>query len=219
MNLKSTKLALIGLLLSITGFANAGLIEYDLLSISDRSGASSNVYNGDGYIGAYRSSFSGIFCLERESCKTALQVDISDLFALGNITLNSVQLSFELKESSAGTQNITASAFNSQGQLSHHFLAPSSYAQGIFSVTGKTANTLDITNLFTQGFNLGNNWFGLHLNASTEYMWTWTQAGYDRDDAKVRITVDYSVNDIPEPSTLAIFALGILGLASRKFKR
>jgi hypothetical protein len=219
MNIKMLKAAFAGMVLSVSGLANAGLIEYELLSISERFGSTSNTYNGNGYIGAYNSSYSGIFCLERTTCKTALQADITNLLALGDITLNSVFLSFDLKESSNGTQDVTASAFDSSGVLSHHFSAPTSYAQDIFSVNGQTSNSLDITNLFSQGYNLGNDWFALHLNASTDGMWTWTQAGYDRDDANVRITVDYSVNSVPEPSTLAIFALGIMGLASRRFKK
>ena len=201
---------------SVSTFVNAGIMEYDLLSISERGDATTATYTGNGYIGAYSSSFSGIFCLEASSCKTALQADISGLQALGNITINSVSLSFDLKESSNGTQDITASAFNSGGVLSHHFNAPMSYAQETFNVTGQSSNSLDITNMFNQAHSAGDNWFALHLNATDQYMWTWTQAGYDRDDANVRITVDYSANSIPEPATLGIFALGVLGLATRR---
>lgn len=205
--------------LAVSGLANAGLIEYDLLSLSDRDGSTTNTYSGDGYIGAYSNRYSGIFCIEGSICKTALQVNIDDLLNLGDITINSVFLSFDLKVGSSDTQNVTASAFDSNGILSHYFNAPTSYAQSIFSVTGLSSNSLDITNIFEQGYNLGNDWFAMHLNASTQNMWTWTQAGSDRDGANVRIAVDYTVNSVPEPSTLAIFALGLMGLASRKYKK
>jgi hypothetical protein len=205
--------------LAVSGIANAGLIEYELLSISDRQSSTTNTYSGDGYISAYSSYYGGIFCIERVSCKTTVQTNIDDLLNLGDITINSVFLSFDLKRGSTNTQNVTASAFDSNGVLAHYFSAPTSYAQSIFSVTGLSSNSLDITDIFEQGYNLGNDWFALHLNASTENMWTWTFALSDLDDANVRIAVDYTVSSVPEPSTLAIFALGMIGLASRRFKK
>jgi hypothetical protein len=48
----------------------------------------------------------------------------------------------------------------------------------------------------------------------------WIGAGTDGNDADFyRFEVNSVAQDVPEPSTLAIFALGMIGLASRRFKK
>jgi len=50
----------------------------------------------------------------------------------------------------------------------------------------------------------------------------YTNAGYNVIDASTPELIDHSIVDpvtVPEPSTLAIFALGIMGLASRRFNK
>jgi len=45
------------------------------------------------------------------------------------------------------------------------------------------------------------------------------QAGSNVTDGPRSYAVARKVSDVPEPSTLALFALGIMGLASRRFKK
>jgi len=42
---------------------------------------------------------------------------------------------------------------------------------------------------------------------------------YDHALSQAEVSALYSATDVPEPSTLAIFALGMMGLASRRFKK
>ena len=44
-------------------------------------------------------------------------------------------------------------------------------------------------------------------------------AMYNSDMYTFNIDTTPAVNAVPEPSTLAIFALGMIGLASRRFKK
>ena len=47
--------------------------------------------------------------------------------------------------------------------------------------------------------------------------WIWTSKAYD--DNNVYFSAAITATDVPEPSTLAIFALGLMGLVSRRFKK
>jgi len=62
---------------------------------------------------------------------------------------------------------------------------------------------------------IGSSLAGIGANNGT-YIWTW---GRNNAIDSLTVTVGTITNDVPEPSTLAIFALGIMGLASRKFKK
>jgi hypothetical protein len=46
----------------------------------------------------------------------------------------------------------------------------------------------------------------------------WTGGGSNSANGQEVALVSFSTVDVPEPSTLAIFALGVFGLASRKLK-
>ena len=61
------------------------------------------------------------------------------------------------------------------------------------------------------GFSAGTELLVLDGSDSNGYNNSWL--------ANFQITTDSPTGDVPEPSTLAIFALGIIGLATRRFKK
>ena len=75
-----------------------------------------------------------------------------------------------------------------------------------YSIDGGTFKELDLSNLAGVGKVIGNRFaFRTPTNAQQFYI--------------NALAVDASHVTVPEPSTLAIFALGIMGLASRRFKK
>jgi hypothetical protein len=46
----------------------------------------------------------------------------------------------------------------------------------------------------------------------------WNGAAVSMDES-TNLGVPSTITDVPEPSTLAIFALGLIGLASHRFKK
>jgi hypothetical protein len=56
--------------------------------------------------------------------------------------------------------------------------------------------------------------YGAHVTVGNDYNWH-----YNTVDPASGVVLVKDVNQVPEPSSLAIFALGIIGLASRRFKK
>jgi hypothetical protein len=90
------------------------------------------------------------------------------------------------------------------------------------SFTAFSSETATLTNKFT--FNtshtttfLSDDVFSFNVNFSSEVHEFW--GGHDGSAPYVKAIYSYKSVDVPEPSTLAIFALGMIGLASRRFKK
>lgn len=56
-------------------------------------------------------------------------------------------------------------------------------------------------------------------NAGDDIQIRWTGGGTNSANGQEVALVSFSTVDVPEPSTFAIFALGMMGLAARRFKR
>jgi hypothetical protein len=68
-------------------------------------------------------------------------------------------------------------------------------------------------------------WSGTNHEVSSNFAWTLSgygdKSGYQKNTNRhyAWAVLDGDVASVPEPSTLAIFALGMIGLASRRFKK
>lgn len=188
MNIKMLKAAVAGLVLSVSGFANAGLISFDG-SIDDGTEVdhwSFSVTN------------SGTFIFD-----VLANEDGNDFFANGvdNDQLDSYIYLFANNASGTLIDSDDDGGLGSDGSVS-----------GLDSFM-----TVDLTigtYLFAIGdYNLSESEArnGLNVNSST------TVGRYSVSISSSNGVA--AVNSVPEPSTLAIFALGIMGLASRRFKK
>lgn len=209
MNIKMLKAALAGLVLSVSGFANAGLItgeqytddgklvelsqlewltwdETINLSRDDIENGINNTFIADGWRYATRSEFEALFDSLWGGTLEGWQSSNKD----GAIWLNA-----NLDLSSSSWQDI---AFGTSAECSGascwaHY--NSSNTQGWFSDS-----------------------YGLSVGSDNINTQTTTYRSVSASDVYISSALVRS-SSVPEPSTLAIFALGIMGLASRRFKK
>jgi hypothetical protein len=189
MNIKMLKSAFVGLVLSVSGFANAGLITLNG-SIDDHTEV-------DHWSFSVTSSGTFIFdVLAREAG--------NDFFANGV----------------------------SNDQLDSYIYLFANDANGVFKGSdddgglGSDGSVHGYDSFMTVDLTVGTYLFAIgdHFLSESE-----ARVGLNADNAGStvgRYSVSISsttgvaqINSVPEPSTLAIFALGIMGLASRRFKK
>jgi hypothetical protein len=224
LNRAFTRAVIVGLGLLLAGRAHADSITYDIKDIGTFSSytdtQTSDTFTGTGFVGLYGStegsiSFAHLFGIEHSDYShTALNVDVS---GLAGSTINGAFLDFTLLNGYPETQSVTATSFDANGTLAYSFNPPSNLGFLTFPVNGLADNSLDVTPLLASRVGVGNNWFGLYLNGSSLYQWTYTYSGYgyNADSAKVRLVVDYTpgeVPDTPEPNSLVLLATGGLPL-------
>jgi hypothetical protein len=93
--------------------------------------------------------------------------------------------------------------------------------EGIFGAFGRTLafdNARGQNKMWNGLLDMGSYTFAIGINFLQEVEARTGNASTPRDQStKYSFTLD--VQDVPEPSTVAIFALGIMGLASRRFKK
>jgi hypothetical protein len=195
MNIKMLKAALTGIMFTISSFAHAGIIELTWnTSLSSTSIVGTNV--GD--------NVSLVFRFD------SLTNDLS------NLVLNKssfLDYSFNLEDGrfitfdsgmSSTYVNNDFFVFNSLGNL---------YSVDSFQIkdVDVVSNILGVNGTKQTLFNNGRNCilcFGTY-SANVNNVWL----GLSADSWTIRYA------QVPEPSTLAIFALGMIGLASRRFKK
>lgn len=251
MNLKMLKTALTGLVLSVSGFANAGLIG----TFDERAGLYGN--------GSYFSLIGGTHITN------AANALINDGFSFVNLdaeitsaalsNLDSVYLSLAVSNVLSSAEVLTLSSYVNDGGL---LVVQADYNSGYqnllshFGVTPTSVSALTgIQNVVNDYAPITNGEYGtvssIYTASSNKFIHSGTslangsvgvlEAGLGKivlfgdvntfddhsngfnkeDDANLwRNTFAMSQSvDVPEPSTLAIFALGIIGLASRRFKK
>lgn len=211
--------------LLVPAASQAAIVTYELPDIltfttyTDTNVAAT--YSGTGFGGMYNTRANDVpawvhlFGVEQtDYSRTVMQVDIS---GLSGQTIVSATLSFLLLDGAAGPQDVSLTAFDGgAGALSYQWNAPAiNYGNLVASVT-TGANAIDVTSLLAASVGGGDSWFGMHLQGTDQFMWTYTYAGfnYGADRAVVRLTVETAA--IPEPGTLALIGLALAGLAGAR---
>jgi hypothetical protein len=190
-------------------FANAGLITYKIDYIGPNDAFDLDVtqtFTGDGYVSAFPDYF--LNSLSMDNARSYFQVDISDI--LGK-DITSATLDFYIG-GDATDSNVLATSFNSNGTLGHYWEAPNSLLSETFTVVGSDDNSLNVLSLLNQRVTNNSQYFSLHFNGTTSDIYTQPSGS-----ASLFLNVEYS--EVPEPSTVAILALGLMGLVARRFKK
>jgi len=205
MNIKMLKAAVAGLVLSVSGFANAGMI-----TALDFENVNSSWTTGSWNLGWEFSLSSdinvtelGILDIDGDGFSGDYQVGIfDDLGALlASTTINS--------GSSLSSDNFR------YGTISQLFLSSGNN----YKISAFVGNELYTDNFSVSSFLLApeltfvNSWY----TDSSSFANPTTSGGSSQ--FWFGANFKYDVVNVPEPSTLAIFALGVLGLASRRFKK
>jgi hypothetical protein len=176
MNIKMLKMAFAGLVLGVSGFANAGLIG-STVTVTNTFGGS--IYDGPTDV----------------LVQSGLINELTSFGDLWDININD----------------------NSIDMVCNYSLCDSAVGFDEYLFEGLTWGAAS----FFTGFSMTTNPLGLAVSSS---MPTSTSFYLSMNLAQMSIGsvihIDFQESvSVPEPSTLAIFALGLMGLASRRFKK
>ncbi len=174
MKSKFLKMAIVGLILTVSGLANAGLIEADFLATND----------------GFYDTETGLYW-----------VDLNK-YTQGNISHMRTQI-----DAFGATMATTA-------QITQLFANVDDVAT-FFSFAGAIDQSPYLWGFYDDGNPTGPGGQAFIVNDGRKYIVpnrSSYQGGHEWLSA-------WAVYDVPEPSTLAIFALGMIGLASRRFKK
>ena len=214
MKLKFLQVALASLMLSVCNLANAGLIGVDLNSDANNWAS----LNSNGWTLGYK------FNTVAETEISGLGFwDLDGIFGDSTVTLwdsNGVVLGTLNTGSSAVESDVTGNGFGAWYfmSLSQNInLGVGTYTVGSYGTSGREASwatNIDVGTLaiaptieYVNTAELSGNGY-----AANNY-WP-SYSGFFGGNIMIADT-----QDVPEPSTLAIFALGIMGLAARRFKK
>lgn len=231
MNLKTIKLALVGAALTFSGIANSALIPF---AVTDASNVAEQLDYSSGAIdvnGAARitTDFANVFSnnwfQEVYLDGTNLSYSIEWKFS------NNLTMAERFKEA-VNTGTAVSWLVNAGGsQYSINGTWRWSVSSGLntldWSTSGSRFSNDDgiwgagsyvdgqsNSNIGTVQWGLGN------YNSSDSSLRLWNNGTVTtNNNANIRNIMYIKTTDVPEPSTLAIFALGIMGLASRRLKK
>jgi hypothetical protein len=213
MNIKTIKAAMAGLVLSVSGFANAGIIPVGV----QEDVAYTDVINTWGWDLLYRGNYS-----EDNVSFSSLFNGHDDYIMLGAIQdgSNTIELLAAVLWTDFMThtaKNVTnvangAQWYNNAGSFGYAGLGDA-INQGSADVTN---GTNDHHRLSWHGQQGG---YGNIANTMRLGYRAGATQGLNNSTAWDRVIFTANATNVPEPSTLAILALGIMGLASRRFKK
>jgi hypothetical protein len=212
MNLKMLKAALAGLVLSVSGFASAGLIFGDLSyesgdayvtdSLNNREWARLDFFRGT--VTQWNSEFNDVNSdLYGFNFSGALDADLFADAAFGVDNYDVLSQQYPIK-SGVNANLFTQVMGDGYGLNSNNIWK--------YFRTDTPQNSDNITYMWLSGQNLNSTVLNHDgVNSSPD--------SYSNSMSFLVYRDLNQVTDVPEPSTLAIFALGIMGLASRRFKK
>jgi hypothetical protein len=192
MNLKMLKAALTGLILSVSSFANAGLINFNDLTATfygNESTGASLLSNMNGNTNFISYEFGGFL-----------------------VTLNAPSATWGAHIGDAGPSG-TFNWHTGGDNGNSTFATLTKIGGGMFNLvdfdySADSNFTLDAAGYASSNLT-GNGTSIANLNNVTSVSFTASSGGFMLDNLNV-------VSSVPEPTTLAIFGLGLLGLASRR---
>ncbi len=213
MNIKMLKAALAGLVLSVSVFSNAGIIYEQEIDLANTWG-----HNPFKTVFGYDD-----FTIGADSSINKISVNAHAIFG-NNDVIGSI--SWEIR------------SFSGVNPGSLLFSGEESTVTLFDTGLNKSGWDLIDYSINVNSFNLsaGSYWLGIKANAAGNVHWTGTYgntnlsqalkatatsglyASYLGSNSDTVFRLENNVT-VPEPSTLAIFALGIMGLASRRFKK
>ncbi len=198
MNIKMLKAAVAGLVLSVCGFANAGLIDFE-----DRS--CNQCVIGDGYNnftwngGAGDTATLNGTTYGSSGYQVLANALSGDIVAYNPYAYNPIDIALQ----GTGTFDLNsiwfASAWDSTLNMSF-----SGFLDGV------EVYTMDFEASNTEARIATFNWSGIDMLRIND-----TGQHFVMDN----MLINSSIDEVPEPSTLAIFTLAIMGLASRRFQK
>jgi len=107
--------------------------------------------------------------------------------------------------------------------LAYSIAPPSNLGTTTFiSNQNPSSNSVDVTSLLQSQVTAGAPWFGLYLSpVGSSNQWTYTYSGFgaNADSASVRLTVDYTGGNVPEPATITLLASGLFAVGGFGFYR
>jgi hypothetical protein len=238
MNIKMLKIALAGLILSVNGFANAGLInfvnngsfettsnEINIANITNYPAGTASIPTtladlGSGEWGVF-SALPGWNTINSAGVEVQYNGNGGRNAADGNLFV-SLDTSIENGDTSNGGifQDITGLIIGEEYDFSLAYMGTSNVGYSndfnisIGSILGVSfIGVLEDTEWST--------WNYKFIAQDTNLRLRFSSAGAAEGNGALidKIAITGQSVDVPEPSTLAIFALGIMGLASRRFKK
>ena len=198
--------------LTLSGIANAGLVTLDsdkfgwYASNGSQNGVSANICAG--CFGDYRNW---------------LGFDLSTIAG----TIVSAELRVFSNVSNDGNQSIEwyeiLTSYNNLGQVSglaiYNDLGDGQlFSSGVANSNQWNSYTINSAGILSLNSFLGTKWAIGGKNLSNQDAFGYTYA-YNQTHPNIQLVLTTGSVDVPEPSTLSLFALALMGLVSRKFKK
>ncbi|MCP4989531.1 MAG: PEP-CTERM sorting domain-containing protein [Colwellia sp.] len=222
MNLKIT---IVGLVLSVSGYANAGLIAnggFDSNGLENWTTANSGLSIDNNIVFVLEDGPTGKYANSGHSHHSSERVIFQD-FLVPIMDINSANFSFDFF--SSNSEALDSSSYN-------NVVTPGNIFR--IDIVNAVEDVFATASLFDLFVDLGglSNFAAITYNDSSLTTFLNAHSGETLrlriandettmpwDTGVDNISLDVRTSAIPEPSTLAIFALGMIGLASRRLKK
>lgn len=227
MNLKFVKASVIGVILFISSSANAGLIDSASILLDDTSATKLENWLGQGDMD-WNSIWYGSTNATAESWHSAVDgvgatFTLYDVTYKGNDYLVGGYTDLDWGTNGWQTGNLNSFIFNLTLNIKHDSLHSEIYSHSnYFAAFGNGHDLVAKYSIDSLTHYAAPN-CGSYGITGTLSILDGVQTGCYADKFTLNALETFSVNEatsaVPEPSTLAIFILGIIGLASRKIKK